>query len=232
MKSIFITIIYYIFGISLAMLIMLLVFSAIKGTVVNFKEKIEFICLSLKTKRKKTVAFSLIAYYLCLFGFIGCLAGCNKSNTSDTQKQEIAFNEEEAKTKSKAQLEEMLALHEDGENICKATEIEKIKDIVDSELKDYMTDDYYNDLQNQLKSKTFNNSDNAFFVSYVGNNTVRWNKTYNIYTPKVDKENETLIYKIEGTTISSRHSSVYLEMKKVDGAWKVNRLSTAEKYNS
>lgn len=154
--------------------------------------------------------------------------GCNKEIKIVNE-----FDEEKAKSESKEQLEKLLSLHEDSEVICKPTEVDKIKEIVDSEVREYITDDYYNDLQNKFKSSSYcTNSNDAFFIAY-SSNKIYWCGSYNIYTPKVDKENETVIYKMDGRTmVSSIHLSVYLEMKKVDGIWKINKLSTAEKYNS
>lgn len=157
------------------------------------------------------------------------IIGCG--NNQSSKESVVKFNEEQAKIESKAQIEKLLNLHEDDEVICTYADVDKLKNLINNELRDYITDDYYDNLQNKLKSKSISNDDMLFFISYTGKKNIYWTGKYSINMPKVDKDNEILTYQINSTAASS-HSAIYFDMKKDDGTWKIDKISSYEKYNS
>ena len=155
-------------------------------------------------------------------------AGCNNSTPTQatnnkTGIQKDTFNEENAKKQSRLELDKFLALSENKAFIANDNEKEKIKAFVDSKCKEYFTNDFINDTTITLSTTGFANTYSTFYlVSKAGK--VSFYNNYKIYSPTVDKENETITYALEAGEMGFVPTTyVNIQMKMENGKWKINK---------
>jgi len=175
--------------------------------------------------KKRTMFLILLAMASILVIFCG---GCNNSTPTQatdnkTGIQKESFNEENAKQQSRSELEKFLALYSNKTVIANDNEMEKIKEFVDNKCKEYFTNDFINDTTNALSTKSFGNTYSVFYL--VGKaGKVSFYNNYKIYSPTVDKENETITYKLEAGEVGFVPTTyVNIQMKTENGKWKINK---------
>src|SRR5665648_186547 len=174
-------------------------------------------------KRAMPLILLTIASVIVIF-----CAGCNNSTPTQatnnkTGIQKDTFNEENAKKQSRLELEKFLALSENKAFIANDNEKEKIKAFVDSKCKEYFTNDFINDTTITLSTTGFANTYSTFYlVSKAGK--VSFYNNYKIYSPTVDKENETITYALEAGEMGFVPTTyVNIQMKMENGKWKINK---------
>jgi len=175
--------------------------------------------------KKRAITLILLAMASTMVIFCG---GCNNSTPTQatnnkTGIQNDNFNEENAKQESRSELEKFLALSANKTVIANDNEMEKIRAFVDNKCKGYFTNDFINDTTNTLSTKGFGNTYTIFYlVSKSGK--VSFYNNYKIYSPTVDKVNETITYELKSAEIGFVPTTyVNIQMKMENGKWKINK---------
>ena len=158
--------------------------------------------------KKRTITLILLVMTSIIFI---SLVGCS------------SFNGDNAKKESRIELDKFLKVSDNKTFVANDTEMEKIRVFIDNKCKEYFTNDFTNDTNNELSSKGFGETDTTFYlVSKLGK--VNFYNNYKINSPTVDKENETITYKLETDEIIYVPTTyVYIQMKKENGKWKINK---------
>lgn len=139
------------------------------------------------------------------------------------------FNEDKAKTDSKQQLESFLKLYKNKTVIMKAAsdgniDKQKLKQYIDKNFKNYFTKDFLNDTKNQIESGDLQNGKTFYIFSESPISNIIFRNNYLIDSPVVNKDNETVEYKIKGNDLFAE-STVDIIMKQEDGKWKVDKAN-------
>ena len=133
------------------------------------------------------------------------------------------FNQEKVKKESRSELENFLKISDNKIFIANNNEIKEITKFIDNKCKKYFTADFINDTKNVLSTKSFGNTFEIFYLCSKSGKVSFYNN-YNIYSPTVDKENETVTYKLEANDIVYIPTTyVYIQMKSENGSWKINK---------
>lgn len=158
--------------------------------------------------KKRVITLILLAMTITIFI---SLVGCG------------SFNEDNAKKESRIVLYKFLKVYDNKTVIANDTEMKKIRGFIDNNCKEYFTNDFINDTNNELATKSFGISPKVFYLSNILEK-VRFYNNYKIYSPTVDKENETITYTLESNEIGVAPTmSVSIQMKKENGKWKINK---------
>ncbi|AND86341.1 hypothetical protein GTH52_15275 (plasmid) [Clostridium tyrobutyricum] len=139
------------------------------------------------------------------------------------------FNEDKAKTDSKQQLESFLKLYKNQQVIVKATDTgdmnkEKVKEFVNKKFKDYFTNDFINDTNNQIETGSLTNGKTFYIFEDSPIANVLFTNKYSIDSPKVNKDNKTVEYKLKGNDGFAEYA-VDVIMKQEDGKWKIDKAN-------
>jgi len=145
------------------------------------------------------------------------------NSTTPTLLQKVTFNEEKAKQESRVALDNFLKISNNKTFIANADEKQKIKEFISSKCNGYFTNDFINDTSNELSTKGFGISYTIFYLSDTLKKVDFYNN-YQIFSPTVDKENETITYSLETADIGLAPTmNVYIQMKMENGKWKINK---------
>jgi len=170
--------------------------------------------------RKRAIALVLV---IIMVAIITTLVKCN--NSTPTVAKKGNFDEETAKQESKFVLEQFLRVSENGTFIANSNDMEKIRGFINNKCKGYFTDDFINDTTNTLSNKSFGITSQVFYLSNVLEK-VKFYNHYKIYSPTVDKENETITYKLDTNEIGIAPTmNVNIEMIMENGKWKINKAT-------
>lgn len=139
------------------------------------------------------------------------------------------FNEDKAKTDSKQQLKNFLSLYKNKQTIVNSVDKAKVKSFITQNFQDYFTDDFSNDTRNAIdnpESTILYQSDNTFYLeSSDDEKSTQFYNNYQINSPTINKENQTLTYKLTALKDGSTKLYVNVTMKKEDNKWKIERAN-------
>lgn len=176
--------------------------------------------------KKRAMTLILLAMASTIVMFCG---GCNTSaptqaTDNKTGIQKDNFNEENAKEQSRSELDKFLALSANKTFIANDDEKEKIRAFVDNKCKEYFTNDFINDTANELSTKGFGNTYTIFYLASEAAGKISWYNNYKIYSPTIDKANETITYQLKTDEWGFVPTTyVNVQMKMENGKWKINK---------
>lgn len=140
------------------------------------------------------------------------------------------FNEDNAKKESRIVLDEFFKVSDTSTVIGKWNEMDKIRVFVDKNCKKYFTDEFINDTTNELSRTGVGNTPQLFYLNNKFDykdkvEKIKFYNNYKIYSLTVDKENETVTYKLESNeTGIAPTTEISVQMKKQNGVWKINKV--------
>jgi len=147
------------------------------------------------------------------------------NSTTPTLLQKVTFNEENAKQESRIVLDNFLKVSDNKTFIANSDETQKIKEFISSKCNVYFTNNFINDTSNVLSSQGLGSTPIIFYLSSKFEKISFYNN-YEIYSPIVDKQNETITYNLRAKDIVYVPTlSVNIQMKKENGKWKINKAT-------
>ena len=176
---------------------------------------------SLKKRPITLIILALTSTILC--------GGCNNATPTQAPNSKVGiqkdnFNEENAKQQSRVELEKFLKISENKTFIANNSEKQKIEAFVDSKCKEYFTNDFINDTANELSTKGFGNTYTIFYLASEAAGKISWYNNYKIYSPTIDKANETITYQLKTDEWGFVPTTyVNVQMKNENGKWKINK---------
>ena len=172
--------------------------------------------------KKRVIVLGLLVLMVVI---ITTLVRCNNSTPTPTVAKKGNFNEEIAVQESKFVLEQFLKVSADKTFIANENEMDKIRGFVNNKCKQYFTEDFINDTTNILAANSFGDTYKIFYLTNKLEKVSFYNN-YKIYSPTVDKENETITYNLKTDEIVYVPTfSVHIEMKMENGKWKINKAT-------
>ena len=139
------------------------------------------------------------------------------------------FNEENAKKESRIELDNLLKVSENEKFIANSNDMDKIRAFVDENCNKYFTDDFKNKTKNDLSKSGLGNRADVFYLNNKLDfkdkvEKIKFYNHYDIKSPTVDKENETITYELQSSEVGiAPNMYVYVQMKKENGKWKINK---------
>ena len=172
---------------------------------------------------KKLIKKSLILLVMISIIFVS-FVGCG------------GFNEENAKKESRIELDKFLKVADaktvitSWDRIPKSKDIQKVRAFVENKCKVYFTKDFINDTDNELSKTVYATSPQVFYLNTIYDfndkvDKIRFYNNYKISSPTIDKENETITYKLTSNDrVNTPVIDMLIQMKKENGNWKLNKI--------
>lgn len=131
------------------------------------------------------------------------------------------FNEDTAKTDSKQALQAFLSSHKNEEILVSDKDTQKVKEYVSKNFKDYFTSDFMTDTCNKIEAGYSIDPKTFYIYDDFPNSNIIFQNNYLIGSSVVDKNNQTVVYKIQ-----RNDGVVYnLQMKQENKKWKINKVN-------
>ncbi len=153
------------------------------------------------------------------------------NSTTPTLLQKVTFNEENAKQESRIALDNFLKVTDNKTFIANADEKQKIKEFISSKCNVDFTNDFINNTSDVLSTQGPGTTPIIFYLSSKFDKISFYNN-YEIFSPLVDKQNETITYNLRAKDVVYVPTlSVNIEMKKENGKWKINKATEGMSLN-